>query len=174
LRKIVKITQNGFTLLEIIAVLAVMAILTAIAISRATNFDAEVQGGADTLKTHLRYAQTMAMNTNPSAGLNVWGMNYNAGTNQYWMFQGTDPNSNIIFLPDDEQYVSGDRKINLNSKKITLTGSFPVYFDNRGIPYTAYTNPTTNTPLAANLTITVSGGSTTVNVTVTPFTGYVP
>ena len=179
MQKIFKIKQKGFTLLEIIAILVVMGILAAIAVSRATNFDAEVYAGADTLKTSLRYAQTTAMNTNPSAGLNIWGINYDSGANQYWLFQGTSPNNNIVLLPEGTQYVTANRKIDLNSKKIRLNWTAPfttIYFDNRGIPYTAYTNATTNTLLASNLTISVSplSGGTTVNVIITPLTGYVP
>jgi Tfp pilus assembly protein FimT len=168
-------TEKGFTILEIIAILVVMAILSVIAVSRSFNYDVEVYSGADTLRTHLRYAQTTAMNTNPSGGLNIWGINYDSGANQYWMFQGINPNNNITFLPEDTQYSSADRKINLNPKKITLSSNFLIYFDNRGIPYTAYTNATTNTRLASTLTISVSpiSGGTTVNVTITPLTGYV-
>jgi len=169
-------TEEGFSFLEIIAILVVMAILAVIAVSRSFNYDVEVYSGANTLRTHLRYAQTTAMNTNPSGGLNVWGINYDSIANQYWMFQGTNPNNNITFLPEDSQYSSADRKINLNAKKIRLNSSFTIYFDNRGIPYTAYTSATNNTPLASTLTISVSplSGGTTVNITITPLTGYIP
>jgi prepilin-type N-terminal cleavage/methylation domain-containing protein len=162
--------ENGFTLIEIIAILVILGILVATAVSRSTNFDAEVFTGADALENHLRYAQTMAMNHNPQAGETVWGISCDGS--KYGLFQGTDT-TNYIRLPDDEHYIDNDRTINLGRKKITV-GSFTVFFDNYGIPYSSYTNSTTNTPLSASLTITVSGGSSSKNITVTPQTGFIP
>ena len=162
--------------MEVIAVLGVMGILAAVAVSRATNFSVEVYAGADTLRTSIRYAQTTAMNTNPNAGLNVWGINYDSNANQYWLFQGTVPNNNIALLPESAQYATTNRKINLNAKRIKFTANFTIYFDNRGIPYTAYTDATNNVPLANNLTINVqplNAITPNIAVTITPLTGYI-
>jgi prepilin-type N-terminal cleavage/methylation domain len=160
--------EDGFTLLEIIAVLIVMGILAAVAVSRSLNYDVEVRSGADTLEMHLRYAQTLAMNSNS----NVWGMSKSGSS--YGLFGGTNT-GNFSYLPEDGAYINANRTINLTAKKIQLA-DFTVYFDNRGIPYTAYTNAANNTPLAVNGIITVSplsGGTPTVNVTITPLTGYI-
>jgi prepilin-type N-terminal cleavage/methylation domain-containing protein len=176
LRKIFKLTQKGFTLLEIIAILVVMGILAVIAVSRSVNYDAEVYGGADVLKAHLRYAQTLAMNSNPNAGITVWGVR---GTgSSYWLFRGTNPadTASYIRLPDDDDFINGDRTINLAAKRIKFTGNFTIYFDNSGIPYTAYTNATTNTPLNATMTINVqplNAATPDIAVTITPLTGYI-
>jgi prepilin-type N-terminal cleavage/methylation domain-containing protein len=171
-------TQNGFTLIEIISVLVILGILVVVAVSRMSNHDVAVYTGADALKAHLRYAQTMAMNKDPNTSANtetIMGINYDAGTNQYWLFKGINT-SDIIFLPDDSKYITGDRKIDLTAKKITLGSGFTIYFDNHGIPYTLYTDSTTNTPLANALTISVtalSGGSSK-SLTITPQTGFIP
>jgi hypothetical protein len=50
---------------------------------------------------------------------------------------------------------------------------FIVFFDRIGKPYTAYTNETTNTPLAGQLTITVTAGSQNRPITITPETGLI-
>jgi len=170
-------TQNGFTLIEIISVLVILGILVAVAVIRLTNFNTEVYTGTDALKAHLRYAQTQAMNENPNMGSEtIVGINYDSGANQYWMFQGT--NTTIVrFLPDDAKYMTSDHKINLTAKKITLNGGgFPIYFDSHGIPYTAYTSSTVNTPLANGLTIVVASlsGSFSSSLTITPLTGFIP
>ena len=58
MREMFRVSQKGFTFLELIAVLIVLAIMTAVAVSRLNNNDAEVVTGAATLKTvsytHLR------------------------------------------------------------------------------------------------------------------------
>jgi prepilin-type N-terminal cleavage/methylation domain-containing protein len=168
--------QDGFTLIEVISVLVILAILVAVMVSRLTNYDTEVYTGADALKAHLRYAQTIAMNKGSIAVTEtVMGIHYDAGANQYWLFKGTNT-SDILLLPEDSQYVTGARKIDLAAKKIRLNSGFTIYFDNHGIPYTAYTDSATNTPLPNDLTIVVtslSGGSSQ-SLTITPQTGFIP
>ena len=165
--------EKGFTLIEIIAVLVILGILVVIAVSRSISYNTEVYSGADTLKTHLRYAQTLAMNSNPTAGIYVVGMSCDGVS--YWLFQGTNI-TNYMYLPEDEKYRNAIKTINLAAKKISVT-NFTIYFDDRGIPYSAYTSATVNNPLANNLIITVSppgGGAPSVNITITPLTGYIP
>lgn len=171
-----KTGNRGFTMIEVIAVIILIGILAAVAVSRSVNYDTEVYTGADVLKSHIRYAQTMAMNYNPTAtGVPViWGISGTA--NSYWLFQGTNT-SNIIRLPEDEMFINADRTINLTAKKIKLTAGFTIYFDNRGIPYTAYTSTTVNTPLASALVRNVqplTATSPSIAVTITPLTGYIP
>jgi MSHA pilin protein MshC len=170
-------TQHGFTLLEIIAVLVILGILAAVIFSRFTSFDAEVYTGADALKTHLRYAQTQAMNRDPNAGgETIMGITYDVSANQYWLFRGTNK-ADIQLLPDDAQYAASDRKIDLNAKQIRLDSAFTIYFDDHGIPYSVYVNAIKNVPLANVQTIMVtgaSGGAPSVSVTITPKTGFVP
>jgi prepilin-type N-terminal cleavage/methylation domain-containing protein len=163
--------ENGFTILEVIAVLVILGILTAVAVSRVVNVGPELSIGADTLRMHLRYSQTVAMNYNPIAtGVPViWGISGNA--NSYWLFQGTNT-ANYMRLPEDEKYINADKTINLPAKKISLSGNFTVFFDDHGIPY----SPDSATPLANNLTFTVNpltGGATPITITIVPLTGYV-
>ena len=169
-------TQDGFTLIEIISVLVILGILVVVAVSRMSNHDVAVYTGADALKEHLRYAQTTAMNKDPNTGTEtIMGIKYDAGANQYWLFKGIDT-TNILLLPDDSKYITGDRKIDLAAKNIRLDSGFTIYFDNHGIPYTAYTTSTTNTPLANDLTINVislsSGFSKSLKIT--QRTGFIP
>ena len=172
--------ENGFTLLEIISILIILGILAAVAVSRSVNFNAEVFSGADALKAHLRYAQTLAMNSyvdyfDPGTGASS-SLPSGIGCNgtSYWLFKDTNiANTANWRLPEDEQYINADNTINLASKKISV-GAFTIFFDKRGIPYTAYTSETVNTPLTIPLVIAVTAGGTTSNVTVTPLTGYIP
>jgi len=167
--------NNGFSLMEIVSVLVVIGILAAVAVSRFTNYDAEVHTGVDALKEHLRYAQTMAMHSNPTdidQTTTTYGIQ--CASNSYWLFKGTDT-ADAIFLPEEEKFVS-NRKINLTSKKIRVS-DFTIYFDNRGIPYSAYTNITANTPLSAPVAVYVqplTAAAPKIAVTITPLTGYIP
>jgi MSHA pilin protein MshC len=69
--------SRGFTLIEIIAVLVILAIFTAVAISSVTGKDAaSLQAEVDTLTSHLRYAQALAMNdiSSDAASPTRWGI----------------------------------------------------------------------------------------------------
>jgi MSHA pilin protein MshC len=166
--------EKGFTLLEVITVLIVLGILAAIALSRWTNLDAEVYAGAYALKSHLRFAQAQAMNRHPNVENNTI-MGITCDGKQYWMFSGTNP-SDIQVLPDDWKYLTTNRTIDLDAKKIKFNENFTIYFDNRGIPYTTYTSSTVNTPLTATKSIIVSGqtGNQQITVSIIPQTGYIP
>ncbi len=175
-------TQHGFTVIEIISVLVILGILVAVVVSGMQNYNTTVSTGADALRAHLRYAQTMAMNRDPNVATEtIMGINYNSSTNQYWLFGGTNPSNNILFLPDDSQYMTkltNGNKINLTAKQIQISfsnGINTIYFDSHGIPYTAYTNSTTNTPLASLLTISVTAlsGSSSSSITIAPETGFI-
>ena len=157
--------SKGFTFLEVIVVLVVLGILAVLVVNRASSFDAEVYAGADALKSHIRYAQTMAMNANEGAGIA-----YDSTTNQYWLYRGTDP-SNVMLLPDDAQFANADRKINLNAKKIKINQGFNVYFSNRGAPYTPFPTRMTH---SLTLRITAKNNGTFKDIMIHPLTGYVP
>ncbi len=65
--------NHGFTLLEIIIVLSILGILTAIAASHIGDSQADLITSTDTMKSHLRYVQSMSMN---SAEDTIWGIRF--------------------------------------------------------------------------------------------------
>ena len=173
-------TKNGFTMIEIITVLVILGILAIVTVSRMTNYNVEVYTGTDVLKEHLRYAQTIAMNYSPTVrDGNRVGVIMMPVTEQAIGCLKEQTRSDIHFLPEDSKYVTGDGRINLTAKRIRLNGGFTIYFDNHGIPYTAYTNSTTNNPLDPNGTglaiiMTSLSGSNPQNINITPLTGFIP
>lgn len=166
--------HGGFTLGEVIAVLAIVAIISAVIISRSGSFSADLPAQTEILKTHLRYAQNLGMAGSTSA--DIYGIK--CDTNFYWLFKGIDPDANIINLLDDPRYDTGnDGKLDLSEKKIDINTAFEIFFDDHGIPYTVYTDENTNTPLASDFTIIVrpdGEASPTETITITQHTGFIP
>lgn len=145
--------NRGFTLIEVVAVLIILAIVSAVAISRGIDTDAvKAQAEVDTLKGHLRYAQYLAMNDVPPF---KWGIN--VGGSSYTLVRldtNTNGTTNPYNLPGDSSATH-----NLASGiSATVTGNNPILFDEWGSPGTASTS------------ISVGG----LSITLTPETGYIP
>lgn len=166
--------ENGFSLVEIIAVLVIVVIISAVVISRSGSFSADLVSQTEILKVHLRHVQSLGMTGTDSS--DVFGIRCDSSF--YWMFKGNDPDLNIIMLPDDQRYnTNNDGKLDLAEKKIAIGTAFTVFFDERGIPYSSYTNKTVNTPYAADLVINVTpaGEAAPVEtITATLHTGFIP
>lgn len=147
--------QAGVTFIEILVVLVLLGILTAMVITRSTNVD-NVDKRVKTirLQDHIRYAQSLAMKQNTPWGVKSDG----AG---YWLFSGTNPDA------------AGNRGVFPSEENTTLSfdgiDSFTLIFDGYGRPYTVYQTADSNIPVSTDMSIQ-SGGHTT---TLSPETGFV-
>jgi len=143
--------DRGFTLIEIISVLLIIAIISAVILTRTTmTNEATLRAETDTLKAHLRYAQTLAMNDAPPI---QWGIEVKESS--YTLVKKT----NDADTTDD--VVSPFSLPNESSKKhafssITATPA-TVWFDDWGSP-------------SGDLSLTL-GGKT---ITITSNTGFIP
>jgi MSHA pilin protein MshC len=152
--------NRGFTLIEVIAVLVILAILAAVAISRSTaTEEANLRAEVDTLKAHLRYAQSLALNDLSPVkwGIQISGSAYRLVKNPTGdgaAFDSPTPYN----LPNE----SSDTHSILPFSATTVN----ILFDDWGIPYNSATK------LAANATITLTPGSQ--SITITPETGFIP
>jgi prepilin-type N-terminal cleavage/methylation domain-containing protein len=140
----------GFTLIEVIAVLIILGIIGVVIISRtSSNVIYSVKSQADILKSHIRYAQTMAMNT----GI-IWGINITGGKT-YALFRDDDTTKTVL-LPG------------VNSNPVVLESDDPslsagtVRFDEKG------------SPIDGGASFTVSKAGETETITITPNTGFIP
>ena len=89
--------RAGFTFIEIITVIFIIGIITTVAISRIPSIDAyNRRVEADTLKTHLRYAQNRAMNTDKP-----WGIEFLASS-QYRLYSIETSGTQYRFFPSLE------------------------------------------------------------------------
>ncbi len=60
---------KGFTIIELIAILVIIGVVGAVAAGRFVNNPAESIGAKDVIKSHIRYAQVMAMKSNTVCGI---------------------------------------------------------------------------------------------------------
>lgn len=147
---------SGFTLLEIIASVVVMGILAVAVVISDMGGEQDVDGQAKILRARIRFAQARAMGTNSPCGVVV-----SAGG--YFLYLGTNTAAKERFPGAEALDVS------LPSGIAATAGT--VSFDERGRPFS---NAAQTSALAANLVFTLSDGSATRTVTVTPLTGFVP
>ena len=165
-----KRNQQGFTLIEITAVLVLMAIISAYVIGRSVNTEQiDLAAQTDRIRNQIRYAHSMAMKRSDR----IWGIK--CYTNEYWLFSVQIPVAlNAEDQADNQIVFPGERnkKISFADIGIDDMTEFTLFFDHIGRPHTGYTDGDNNFPLAApGQNITISAGGQTRQITVTPETG---
>ena len=154
--------NHGFTFIEMIVVLVLMSIIAAGVLVRTLNTDQmDLMAQVAKIRNHIRYAQAMALKRSDKN----WGIKCD-GSNAYWFFEGIDPDDSPSQLPLPGEISSQILFADIN---VTMNG-FELYFDNYGRPYT---DLTPITPVSIPLSITISGGSGSVTLSVTPETGLI-
>lgn len=139
--------RSGFTLIEVIAVLVIAAILAAVLITRGlSTADVNLQAEVDTLKSHLRYAQYLAMNDIPP---NRWGIEVGDSAYELVKYEGGIKQVHILKLPNESSATHSFSPI--------MATAWTVLFDEWGSP-----------TITGVLNI---GGQ---SITITPNTGFIP
>jgi prepilin-type N-terminal cleavage/methylation domain-containing protein len=148
--------NSGFTIMEVVTVLALLGILTGIAVVTMGNPQGfQSLAEAEALKANLRFTQSKAMSDLPG---NVWSLNITAA--DYTIQRNGGVPNPAVNLPGSE---SGTYTLP-NGQTIT-GGTGLIRFNFRGQPIAA------NGSLEAPLPITVYGAPP---ITVTQETGFVP
>ncbi|HPK53248.1 MAG TPA: hypothetical protein PK114_02240 [Smithellaceae bacterium] len=149
----------GFSIIEFIAILIILAVVAVVAVTRYTSqtyYNVTVE--AEILKANLRYAQFRAMSDADTAyGVNngTWGLllsvnsytlqhKYNGVTANAYDFPGEDSATHVL-------------PAGLNLSGSTATVTFDVW----------------GSPLEGNANITISDGTSSKTVSVTPYTGFI-
>ena len=153
--------NSGFTIIEVVAVLIVIGIITAFAVGRVADNKPELIAQKEVLKVHLRYAQSRSMNSNDS-----YGIESDATGDTYWLFRivGT----NRVNFPGEQS-----DHINLSALGLSMDNSIIVCFDSKGIPYTDFDTDNAINLQAGDRTLTLSSGSDNEIITITRNTGFI-
>lgn len=160
--------SHGFTILEVIVVMILMAIMAAVAVSRMSDNTAELIGRVAVIKSHLRYTQSRAMNSN-----SVWGIRIGDNLISYFLFryvEGQTLQESRVLLPGQDSLTvtlpSGmSMAVSPNSSYRTIS------FDSWGRPCrdeagTIFQSGT------RTITITFKGSSESISITEN--TGFIP
>jgi prepilin-type N-terminal cleavage/methylation domain-containing protein len=164
--------QQGFTLIEITAVLVLMAIISAYVIGRSIGTEQiSLAAQTDKIRNQIRYTQAAAMKRSDR----IWGIKCDTNTNQYWLFSVQIP----VTASDEDQAINqitfpGERnkKISLADLGIDDMTGFTLFFDRIGKPYKAFVGET-GTPRLSILEIILTAGGQTRKIYVNPETGLV-
>ena len=155
--------QRGFTLIEITAVLVLMAIISAYVIGRSVNTEQiDLAAQTDRIRNQIRYAHSIAMKRSDA----IWGITCDA--NQYWLFKTNPGTPEILPGEANAQITLADLGINMSS--------FTVFFDRIGKPYSSYTDETINNPLNNTdntITINITSGTQSRKLSIIAETGLV-
>jgi len=153
---------GGFSLIEAVAVLALLGILGIALIGRWSTFNAGAVTEADALKAALRYAQTRAM-----ADISTWGISIDSAAS--YSLVEDNPNLAGATLPGSD---SAGHTL-AQGVQFTRGVGTTIRFDWRGEPVAAaiVNNATTPSVVQAAQTITLSQTSP-VDVKIWPYTGF--
>ena len=154
--------EKGFTMIEIVVVLLVLFILSAVVVSRyATAYPNELIAETDGLKAKLRYAQIKAMSdTVQPSGNPRWEFEITNATAYALYRRGDDGVRVSVNLPGE---VPSSATHNLPAG-VTLTSGvgLVITFDDWG------------SPGASNISIALTKGTQSSSVTITRNTGFIP
>ena len=154
--------NNGFTLIELIVVMMIIAIISAVVISRYTGTNNnELIGQIEVIKSHLRYAQSKAMSSTSSSTSSFWHIHFETTPAQYTLYKGAN-----------KKYFPGETTTDPIKLKpgISLSGETYILFDYLGRPYPNNTGAS-GTQLATVKTIITSSAG---NIEIKPETGFIP
>lgn len=152
--------EKGFTLIEVVAVLILFAIISAVVVSSMTSTaEVDIKAKAEALKNHIRYVQMRAMNADADTSTCSASFGISMSANSYFMFRNCDKTRKVS-LP-------GADTLDVPLTNATLSPSADVTFDTWGRPCSDLYGSTLYT-----VNQDFAFGSETIRITKN--TGYVP
>ena len=148
--------NQGFTLIEVVAVLLLIGILSAVAIPRMSETGYEVVVQRDVIMNHLRYTQIKAMSTNTP-----WYITFTG--NSYQLYEGDAGGPTLKLLPGEENTTA----TLLAGVSCSPAGSI-ISYDEWGKPAT---DTVASVLLSGDRTLTLTKGSNSSTITIVNDTG---
>jgi MSHA pilin protein MshC len=156
-----RLLNKGFTLIELIVVIVIMAILSIFIFPSLIHRNINVAAQADQLVSDLIYTRTLSL----TSGERYHWVKLSANT-----YQIQNSSGNPIVYPG-----TGLNTISLSSNitfgTLSNLPNSSVAFDGKGTPYVD--NVTPGTILTSLATIALTDGSSTKTVAITPSTGWI-
>jgi len=137
-------------MIETIAVMVILIILAAIAVTRGLSTQNDLIPQADTVKTHLRFAEMKALNDD----VNTWSVAFTP-TNYTLSCTGSNCPTKAIQLPSESS------NTHTFPSDVTVNTAANVTFDSWG------------SPGGSNVVINLVQGSQTIPITIAANTGYI-
>ncbi len=140
----IMITRNdhGFTLIEIVVVLVLISIIATAVFTRSITTDQiNISAQTEKLKSHIRYAQSLAMKRNENWG--IFG-----GGSEYWLF-GPGSSFQVVIIHVQLPGQNADT-VSLSDLGLNIDPPFILYFDSHGKP-----SQLVEGPLVTDLLITI-------------------
>ena len=148
------INQRGFTMIEVVVVLIVMAIMASFVLTRATTSN-DLIAQTEILKSHLRYAQIKAMNDTDVNVPGGWGIHL-PNNNSYTLYRD-NATANDILPGETAQTHTLPSGVTVSTDCVNSTCNFNEW----------------GSPGATTLTMTLTQGTLTSNISITRNTGFV-
>ncbi len=126
--------SNGFTIIEILSVLVIIGIISAVAVSKMASTGAyNVVVEAENLKNHLRYSQSRAMSNNESWGISITGSSYTLQKNGSTAPVSLPAEDSATYsLKDGVSITSGDQVITFDDLGSCGNSSFFITLSRQG------------------------------------------
>ena len=155
--------QRGFTLREMVIVMVLVGIISAIALPRMANDPMLLSTQVEQLAGDIRYVQALAMTQGQRYRLNLTATGYTLTL--------ADAGGTLVPHPvtGSTAQTNWNSGISITLPPTNLPNSL-VAFDGRGVPYT---DNLATTALAASATIVLSRSSAAQQITIFPETGKV-
>ena len=164
----------GFTLIEVIAVIILLGVLSATVFQKTVTVTEDLSSISSAMKSHLRYVQAKAL----GGATSNWGFRMDVANNQYWLFNcdssstckwtdnrsippAADSMENLVNdqgttndATDDTLDIDSAQNISIQSVTITGAGNIShltVLYDNYGVPYFQALTTAGDLTLSSNL-----------------------